>query len=206
MKNPIRNLRRGAVAFAALAPLLAVPSLLEAQLVDNFEDATLGNLVGQNTGTGGWLTGWQSNPANLTNVQVIDTGANPLGYAPNDAPPVSGGPQAIQITGNGDNIAFRQLPPQDGDEVYLRFLIRLETGFDITNNDFCSFWFDNVTSGNHTNVPSLGLKANQGTGSGPLDFQARLQLNQETYFVDAVPGGLLLDHGALAQGPPRGGQ
>ena len=69
--------------------------------------------------------------------------------------------------------------------VYVSFLFRFAAGA-IGNNDFASFWYDNVTAGAHQTNPSIGLKGNQGAGAGPEDLVARIQQNVSAVYSTGV--------------------
>ncbi len=63
---------------------------------------------------------------------------------------------------------FTLATPQTGD-----LFVRFDLGFTgtVSTNDFAALWFDNITTGQHTNRPNFGLKANSGAAGS--DYFAR---------------------------------
>jgi hypothetical protein len=55
----------------------------------------------------------------------------------------------------------------EGDDLYLSYLYRYDTGF-VDDNDFVVWWFNDETG------PVIGLKGNGGNGSQPEDLIARV--------------------------------
>ena len=143
----------------------------------------LGELNGQNGGSGfsgGWI-------ANTAITEVDDPGIS-LSYA-GGGTIVDGGSEALRITGNANDLAFRNLAvPAAADEVFVSFLFRYDGTLD--DNDFGVLWHDNVSTGSHTDRPNLGIKGNRGDGSGSEDVVARLQLSGsgQVYAVDLTAG------------------
>lgn len=77
------------------------------------------------------------------------------------------------ITGNGGNQFLGSLTSAQSQDLYISFDINFSAG-SITANDFVSLWLDNgATSGDHTGVPNMGLKANQGAPSNTADYFVR---------------------------------
>jgi len=138
-----------------------------------------GELDGQ-AGGSGFGSAWN---ANTGSTEVANPGT-PLSYA-GGSTLVSGGSQALRITGNADNLAFRDLASSiSSDEIFVSFLFRYDGVLE--NNDFGVLWHDNVSTGSHTDRPNLGIKGNRGDGSGMEDVVARLQLagSGQVYAVD----------------------
>lgn len=118
---------------AALSSLLSTPALADVVLAsDNFNSYANGAIAGANGGTG-WAGGW--------------TGTS--------AASVNGG--ALQISGNGDNLATRLLSAPVTGNVIVRFDFTLSAG-SLQDNDFLALWFGSPTG------PNIGLKANCGGG------------------------------------------
>lgn len=164
--------------------ILALPGAAAAATIahEDFSYA-YGELAGQNGGFG-FAGAWTAN-APLTEVANPGT---PLTYA-GGTQLVDGGAEALRITGNNDNIAFRTLAaPISLDQVFISFLFRYDGALD--NNDFGVIWNDNASTGSHTDRPNLGIKANRGDGSGPQDVVARLQLagTGQVYAIDLLAG------------------
>lgn len=156
-----------------------------------------GELDGQDDGAG-WAGPWT---AVLDLSEVVDTSAAPLEFEVPDGDIVEDDESALELIGNHDNLIHRELAlPLDRDEVYIRFLFRFEGVVD--DNDFIGLWLDNVALGQHQPVPSIGLKANQGNGSGPFDIFARIAANAEIYSQDIIPGETYLIVGRLFKAEP----
>lgn len=190
-----------ATLMVSIAIALGLPGSGEATTLayEGFEYA-YGELDGQNGGTG-FSGAWNANTA-IT--EIADPGT-PLAYAGGTAP-VDGGSEALRITGDAANLAFRDLvTPVLADEVFVSFLFRYDGALD--NNDFAVLWHDNVSTGSHTNRPNLGIKANQGDGSGTEDVVARLQLSGsgQVYAVDLVAGQSYFILGRLHKSTPGAG-
>jgi hypothetical protein len=94
---------------------------------------------------------------------------------------------ALRLYGNHDNVIHRALAEvEDRDEIYVSFLFRFQGA--VEDNDYVGLWFDSVATGTHPDVPSLGFKANHGTGAGTSDLYARTRIGQETFVEDVIPG------------------
>lgn len=77
------------------------------------------------------------------------------------------------ITGNGGNQFLGTLTSAQTQDLYISFDINFVAGT-ISSNDFVGLWLDNgVTSGNHTTVPNMGLKADLGAPSNTADYFVR---------------------------------
>jgi len=76
---------------------------------------------------------------------------------------ISGDGRALAVTGNNNNVAYRQLSSTvSSDDVWMSFLVRWQQGTSSDQNKFLVLWFDNNTSADHTAVPNIGLKSNLG--------------------------------------------
>lgn len=166
---------RCAAAAAALCGGLLASGGASAALIasESFSYGANVELNGQNGGSG-WNGAWT---AVTSATHIVDPGT-PLSFT-NNGGTISGGDNALRLSGNNDNVAYRGIGPVNADTVYISFLLRF-TG-NIDNNDFAAIWFDNATSGQHsTNIPNIGIKGNQ-DGGGPKDAFARLTLGEETW-------------------------
>ncbi len=144
---------------------------------ESFNSYAPGSLDGASAG-GGWASNWTAIDAL---AQVVDTSGNPMTYNVSGGGTVNGGNRALEVVGNNNNIVYRQLPLQTGDEVYISFLLRTNSGTTLNNNDFLAVWLDITTSGGHGGAPNIGIKANRGNGSGPEDIFARMSSGNEVY-------------------------
>jgi len=192
---------RFVVKIAAAGLVLGFAAGAQGAVVANESFNTLnnGNLGGQGSGTG-WAGAWVDGSASASDI-VVPTSPS-LTYAVPGGGVVSGGAKALQHTGNATNAVNRTLSTAFGDDagetsIYISFLMKF-TG-SITGNDFAAIWFDNNTSGDHTNRPNIGLKANQGSGSTGMDFFSRLALGDESYSGNLVSGETYLLVGRLAK-------
>jgi len=159
-----------------------------------------GELDGGNGGMG-FGGAWSANTAF---TEIADPGIA-LSYS-GGAALVDGGSSALRVTGNANNLAFRDLAsPIVADEVFVSFLFRYD-GI-LNDNDFAVLWHDNVSTGSHTTRPNLGIKANQGNGAGSEDVVARLQLggSGQVYAVDLVAGQTYFILGRLHRSAPGAG-
>ncbi len=195
---------RFVVKIAAVGLVLGFAAGAQGAVVANESFNTLnnGNLGGQGSGTG-WAGAWVDGSASASDV-VVPTSPS-LTYAVPGGGVVSGGAKALQHTGNATNAVNRTLSSAFGDDagetaIYISFLMKF-TG-SITGNDFAAIWFDNNASGDHTNRPNIGLKANQGSGSTGMDFFSRLALGDESYSGNLVSGETYLIVGRLAKSDP----
>ncbi|MDX9839349.1 MAG: PEP-CTERM sorting domain-containing protein [Azoarcus sp.] len=137
------------LALITFAPL----SLASVIASDNF-DYRSGEVAGQNGGSG-WAGAWS---ANTSATQVVTPGTA-----------LSGG-NALQVSGNNNNVAYRQLDSAfTGNNLYVDFYIQLDSGT-LAANDFLGLWLDVAGTGDHTNRPNIGIKAD---GSGTNDVFVR---------------------------------
>lgn len=195
---------RFGLKFAAVGLVLGFAATAQGAVIANESFNTLnnGNLGGQGSGTG-WAGAWVDGSSSTTDT-VIPTSPS-LSYAVPGGGTVSGGAKALLHSGNAGNAVNRTLASSFGDgagetAVYISFLIKF-TGT-VSGNDFASIWFDNAASGDHTNRPNIGLKANQGSGNTGLDFHSRLTLGDEAYAGNLVAGETYLIVGRLAKSDP----
>lgn len=130
-----------AMSLAAFAP----SSMASIIAGDNFNYS--GELNGQNGGSG-WAGAWSANTA--------------VTHAVN--------PGALQLTGNNNNAAYRQLASAfTGNQLFVDFYVTIDSG-SLTSNDFLGLWLDTVNTGDHTSRPNFGIKAD---GSGTNDVFVR---------------------------------
>lgn len=147
------------------------------------DDGGDGSIEGDTDGIGWAADGWTVEDASLTAIVPSS-----MSYLVPGGGLVSA-TSALQFTGPGLGSAVqRELAEvQSGDDIYISFLTKWETGV-IDGNDFVIWYFD--TNGG----PNIGYKANEGTGDDGPDFVARTggSTNQyapedlevgETYFV-----------------------
>jgi len=138
-----------ALALITFAPL----SLASVIASDNF-DYGAGEVAGQNGGSG-WAGAWSASTAA---TQVVAPGTT-----------LSGG-NALQVSGNNNSVAYRQLDSAfTGNKLYVDFYIQLDSGT-LAANDFLGLWLDVAGTGDHTNRPNIGIKAD---GSATNDVFVR---------------------------------
>lgn len=117
------------------------------------------------SGGAGFGGAWSANKA----VTEIVPGG--LSFTRADGYIQNGGVGALQIVGNADDAAHRALStPITADKFYVGMLLKV-TGSLAQNNDFAGGWFNTYDG------LGLGLKSNQGNGSGNFDVFARTTLN-----------------------------
>lgn len=166
------------------------PSLIASE---NFDSYSPGNLQGGNDGEG-WDGPWR---ADSSSQAVIDTSENPLVYN-QGGQCIAGASRALQLRGTTNDVASRNLSRTvDDDVVYVSMLVRF-TGTQ-ANNKFFALWFQNPTYQNH---PNIGIKMNQGNGSGQEDFFVRTTNQNETYHTDLVSGQTYFLVGRLSKSSP----
>jgi hypothetical protein len=154
-----------------------------------------GELDGQSGGVG-FAGAWTADTAA---TEVADPGTA-LSYA-GGAELIHGGAEALLITGDNNNLAFRDLASAiSADEIFVGFLFRYVGALD--DNDFAALWHDNSGTGTHTSQPTIGIKANQEDGSGPEDVMARIEGGSEAYFMDLSPGQTYFILGRLFKSSP----
>lgn len=162
-------------SFIFFSPVINAITIAE----DSFEDYSVGNISGNNSGagwSGAWSTGSSSNQA-----RVIDTSSSPLSYTDSNGQTISGGDRAIEITKNNNEVARRSLSETYDDTiVYASMLIQF-TGTQ-NSNDFLANWLQSSTS----NYPNFGIKMNLGPGNS--DFFTRTKLRKEVYSTNLVNG------------------
>jgi hypothetical protein len=153
----------GRLRVILLTTLLAVPlgQTASAAVFSESFNYSLGGLNGQ----GGWTA--------TSGATVVDPAPDVIVNGTN------GGNRALQLVGQNADIAVHTFAAQTGD-VFFSFVFRFDAGV-LSNNDFLGLWIDDGTStGDHTTVPSIGLKVNQG-GSGTLDYFVRVENGAEAY-------------------------
>ncbi len=190
------SLRRSALRLRAVLPWAALLCALAGKAqalsfaVDTFEDYSVGSIAGNNGGTG-WAGAWTGQ----SGQSIVDTTSNPLQYQVVGGDLVDGGSRALKITGNNDGMATRTFDTTYDGTIFTSFLMRVDSGT-LGNNDFVSIWYSNIGP---SGGPSMGLKANEGSGDGPLDFFARTrQINNDAaYSTEAVTGETYLLVGKL---------
>jgi hypothetical protein len=190
------------IIFLAIAISVAqgMPARASTIAYEGFEYA-IGELNGQDGGTGFAVGGWVANEA----ITHVDDPGVALSYS-GGGTVVDGGSQALRITGNANDLAFRQLASATAvDEIFMSFLFRYDGALD--DNDFGVLWHDNVSTGSHTDRPNLGIKSNRGDGSGTEDVVARLQLSGsgQVYAVNLVAGDTYFILGRLHKTTPGAG-
>src|SRR5688572_23550369 len=148
---------------------LVIPASASSIFYDGFNAYLPGELGGQSGGSG-WGAAWTAVAAN---TEIVSPGTA-LSYSVAGGGTVSGGSSALQLTGNNDGQATRTLGTAQTGDVYFSFLYRQSAGT-IDTFDFMTFWFDNngTTTANQTLIPNIGVRGNQGDGSGPEDFMVR---------------------------------
>lgn len=134
-----------------------------------------GELNGQSGGTG-FAGGWTANTA------VSEVVASGLSFTRADGFVHNGRAGALQLQGNADNAAVRSFSGVNGNQFYVGMLLNVAGS--LQNNDFGAGWFNNM------NGIGLGLKANQGNGSGTFDVFARVKLDGDSaaYYQNLTMG------------------
>jgi hypothetical protein len=176
------NLRTALFIIGLLSTGLATASVIG---MDNFESYSTGGLNGANGGYG-WNGGWNA----VDSVLDVMQPSTELDYDVPGGSPNQGGDRSLRLTGSNDTAAYRQLSESFGDdagedEFYVSMLLRFDAGTPI-NNLFAVLWADDTASGAHTDAPNMGLKMNEGDGSGPDDLMARLNLQSEMLFEQNI--------------------
>lgn len=155
---------------AVVSLVLAFAAQAGATSTESFNSYPLGDLNTQNGGTG-WAGAWTA----PTSAEVVaNTGGppamNPLQYQYGGLF-ISGGGQALKVTGNSDNLAYRTLASSQSSDVWISYLARWQSSAPEGSNKFLVFWFDNVATGDHSGVPNIGLKSNLGAPLGGGDYE-----------------------------------
>lgn len=137
----------------------AAPTVLSAN--DGFNTYANGSIAGA-TGGSGWAGAWQgSAQATVDGGALVLSGVNEKAAT-----------RAVQATSSNVLVSFT-----------------VNVAHVLTPNDFLGFWFDNTLSGQHTNVPNVGLKGNQGgSNSAADDLFVRLSLGGEKYAANITAG------------------
>jgi len=148
---------------------------------DDFESYSVGELDTANGGVG-WSGSWN---ADTSISEVVDVSSNPLSYTFSSGQSINGGDRALSITGNDNFAVDRGFSNSEDDTILMAFLMRVDTGSSLQDNDFATVW---LGTGTFVGAPAVGLKANQGDGSGVDDLMGRIDGNQEVYEGEAVIG------------------
>ncbi|MDQ8190308.1 PEP-CTERM sorting domain-containing protein [Roseibacillus persicicus] len=166
--------------YSYLSVFLSLAPALQAAVVfmEDYESLTAGELNGQ-SGTLGISGNWQSNEA-IT--EVVSAPANlevtlPTGEV------ISGGNQALQLTGNSNTAISASLSSPQSGTFFVSFLIQLQAG-SIQTNDFATLWFG---EGTHIGAPAIGIKAELGVAN--TDLMGRISGNQEAYAPEQLAVG-----------------
>lgn len=146
--------------------------------VESF-NLTPGDLNGQSGGLGstGWAGAWTAGTAYENVVSLQAPAATPLSYSASGWT-LNGGNPALQIAGGLDStqLAYRSLTANQSGDVWVSFMMRWNAGA-VDQNDALLLWFDNTAAGDHSLVPNIGFKGNEGdSGPGGVkeDFVVRL--------------------------------
>jgi len=156
MRCSILLLLAGLVGLAAVWCDRAVATPIAS---DDFLDSDFDNELHGENGGAGWSGAWSASTGSTELVDVSYSYTVPGGG-------LITANSALQVSGNNNSLVSRSLASSQSDEVYISFLMNFADGA-ITNNDFTVWWF------NDYNGPNIGIKANQGDGSGPEDVVAR---------------------------------
>lgn len=172
----LASIAMGLIPQAALGVIIA-----STNFVDDGGDQSI---EGDTSGIGWAADGWTVQNTNLAG------GILPIGMSyqvPGGGLVTSG--SALSFTGPGLGSAVQRdlAETQDGDDIYISFLTKWESGV-VNGNDFV-IWYYGSNSG-----PNIGYKSNEGSGDDGPDFVARTggSTNQyapdeleigETYFV-----------------------
>jgi hypothetical protein len=168
------SLRHAALLAITLGALTA-PAAAGIIAYDGF-DYAIGDLNGNNGGTGNWQTAWTANTA-------IDVVSASLSYSGTGFT-VGGGTKSGQITsltGTAvDDVFDRQFTAQTG-PVYFSLLFQAAAGLD--SSDFVTFMLNNDT--NYNNTGALGLRNDSGSENG---FFARLRTTSDSNYKTNTQG------------------
>jgi len=146
----------------------------------------------------GWSGGWTLDPS-----ASIATTTSPLSYTAkntlsDEAWTVNGGSSVLRVAGasSDTNLAYRSLANSQSGDVWVSFLLRWNKGA-VGDNDFLVYWFDNNHTTDHTSVPNIGIKTNEG-GGGTNDMVVRLTMGTGDYAgsitTNSVETHLLVGH------------
>lgn len=169
----IRQLR-----FAVLMMLLGVASncLADGIASTHFADGGDGTIAGDTSGSGWAADGWTVQDAALGGSIV----PSDMSYSVPGGGTVSA-TSALQFTGSplGMGVQRDLAEPYAGDDVFISFLTKWETG-EVNGNDFV-IWYFNDNGG-----PNIGYKSNEGSGDDGPDFVARTAGNTNQYAPDEL--------------------
>lgn len=143
---------------------------------DFSDDGGDGSIEGDTSGTGWAAEGWTVQDIALGGSIVPST----MSYSVPGGGTVSA-TSAIQFTGSplGSGVQRALASPQNGDDIYISFLTKWESG-EVNGNDFVIWYFD--TNGG----PNIGYKANQGSGDDGPDFVGRTGGSTNEYAPDEL--------------------
>jgi hypothetical protein len=131
---------------------------------DSFSYAN-SSVVGQNGGTG-WTSNWGSALGSANQPSIVGN--------------------ALTFGRDSDNAAFRSLTATGAAEVLVSFTLSVSGSPQA--NDFLGLWFDNQSTGTHTDVPNIGLKGNcGGSCAGGLDVFVRTTGTGGSFTTPLVP-------------------
>ena len=155
----------------------------------NFIDGGDGTLAGDTSGEGWADEGWTVQNADLGGTIVpVDWALDIADYGT-----VTAG-TAVQFVGSplGTGVQRDLAEVQSGDDIYISFLTKWETGV-VDGNDFVIWYFNN------NGGPNIGYKANEGSGADGLDFVARTSGGTNQYSTDLEVGELYFVVGRLSK-------
>ena len=186
----ISNRTLGALCIALCTMYFSVP-LARAELIafSEFRDGGDGTLADDTSGEGWSDDGWTLQDDSLGGVVVpVDWVHEIPDYGPVTAT------TALQFVGSplATGVQRELEEVQSGDDIYISFLTKWETGV-VDGNDFV-IWYFNTNSG-----PNIGYKANEGSGDDGLDFVARTSGNTNQYSTDLEVGELYFVVGHLSK-------
>lgn len=143
--------------------------------VDNFAYDS-GELHGASGGDG-WGGNWSAN----TGVTQVVAPSTVLSHDFGNGISLEGS-NAVAISGNNNSAASRVFDaPLAGDDMYLSYLIRWSEG-EVGRNDFLNIWLNNVGG------PSLGVKGNEDSDTGTLDFYVRTFNGPSVAYAGEITG------------------
>jgi len=153
-----------------------------------FRDGGDGTIDGDISGEG-WGDGWTVENADLGGTSVpVDWAIDVPDYGTITAT------TAVQFGGSplGSGIQRELAEVQSGDDIYISFLTKWESGV-VNGNDFV-IWYFGANGG-----PNIGYKANEGSGDDGLDFVARTSGSTNQYSADLEVGELNFVVGHLSK-------
>ena len=166
-----------AASLAAMLSFVAGSTLAEQIAGTDFsDDGGDGSIAGDTSGTGWAADGWTVQDIGLGGSIVPTT----MSYDVPGEGTVSA-TSALQFTGSplGSGVQRALASPQNGDDVYISFLTKWESGV-VNGNDFV-IWYFGTNSG-----PNIGYKSNEGSGDTGPDFVARTGGSTNMYAPDEL--------------------